>query len=288
MVLYWGRQESTEPLAGAPSEGKTTELSSHLSEQTKKRGEGGQSTAIEGVSPQQQSPEQQYQVNSRRTRARTGLPGRKRTFSEERREHLERMRGQRSQGGPRWTSLEGPKEKAGISDRGQMDQPGQENPAPVKDLEGADPRTVIDGVMTALDDPDPEVREEALDALEDLDDEAINLALLKALADENGDVREKAMDVIDEIQSASILPSLEQALVSGDDYMREEALSILEDIPDPRAVDLIIEKGLLNYDHSISQAALDSLEFITDQEFDSYEQARAWWDANRDTFNFDL
>ena len=68
--------------------------------------------------------------------------------------------------------------------------------------------------------------------------------------------------------------------------MREAALSILEDIPDPRAVDMLIEKGLLNYNHSISQEAFDSLEFITDQEFESYEEARKWWDAHRDTFTF--
>ena len=282
LVLYRGWQESTEPPSGAPAEGKTTELSSQLSQQTKKMGEGGQKTREEGVAPQQQSSEEQYQENSMRTRARTGLPGGKRTrFSAERREHLERMWSQRSQGGSRRTSWERPQEKAGIPDQAQMDQSGQENP------ERADPRTVIDGVMSALDDPDPEVREEALDALEELDDEAINLALLKALADENADVREKAMEVMEEIQSANILPSLEQALVSGDDDMQEEALSILEDIPDPRAVDLIIEQGLLHYNHSISEEAFHSLEFITGQEFDSYEQARAWWDANRDTFNFD-
>ena len=78
------------------------------------------------------------------------------------------------------------------------------------------------------------------------------------------------------------------ALDDPDPEVREEALSILEDIPDPGAVELIIEKGLLNYNSSVSQKAFDSLEFITDQELDSYEEARKWWEANRDIFKFDL
>ena len=32
---------------------------------------------------------------------------------------------------------------------------------------------------------------------------------------------------------------------------------------------------------------MDSLQFITDQEFENYEQARAWWARNRGTFSFD-
>ena len=95
------------------------------------------------------------------------------------------------------------------------------------------------------------------------------------------------MEVMDDIQSPIILSSLEQALVAGDEDMRTAALSILEDIPDPGAVELIIEKGLLNYNSSVSQKAFDSLEFITDQEFKSYQEARDWWDANKDTFQFD-
>ena len=38
---------------------------------------------------------------------------------------------------------------------------------------------------------------------------------------------------------------------------------------------------------AIREDALDSLEFITDQEFKGYEDARAWWDKNRTTFKFD-
>lgn len=286
LVLYWGRQKWTEAPPGAPSERETTEFSTQLSEKVKKEGEAGQNITTEGVKTEQQHPEYQYKEDLR-TRMRRKFYDRRKTFREWKRARIERNKSLRSQNGARLISLERTEEKAGMADRAEMDQLGKEKPATVKDLEGADTRALIDKVMTALDDPDPEVREEALDALANVDNEAINEPLLKALADENADVRENALEVVDDIQSPIILPSLEQALVAGDEDMRVAALSLLEDIPDPGAVDLIIEKGLLNYNNSISQEAFDSLEFITGQEFKSYEEARNWWDANKDTFEFD-
>lgn len=267
LVLYWGRQKWTEAPPSAPPESETTEFSVQLSEQAKKEGETGQTITTEGVKTQHQHPEHQDKEDVR-TRLRKKFYERRKAFLERKSERIERLKIQRSESG------------AG------MDQLGKEKPAAVEDLEGADTSTLIDKVMTALDDPDPEVREEALDALTNVDNEAINGPLLKALTDENAGVRENALEVMDDIQSPIILPSLEQALVAGDEDMREAALSILEDIPDPGAVDLIIEKGLLNYNNSISQEAFDSLEFITEQEFKSYEEARNWWDANKDTFEF--
>jgi hypothetical protein len=286
LVLYWGRQKWTEAPSGASSESEITEFSTQLSEQAKKEGETGQTITTEGVKTQHQHPEHQYKEDVR-TRLRGKFYERRKAFLERKSERIERLKIQSSESGARLTSLERTEEKAGIADQAGMDQLGKEKPAAVEDLEGTDTRTLIDKVMTALDDPDPEVREEALDALTNVDNEAINGPLLEALADENADVRENALEVMDDIQSPTILPSLEQALVAGDEDMREAALSILEDIPDPRAIDLIIEKGLLNYNNSISQKAFDSLEFITDQEFKSYEEARNWWDANKDTFEFD-
>jgi len=288
LVLYWGRQKWTEAPSGAPAESEIRGFSTHLSEQAKKEGEAGQTLTTEGVKTQHQHLEQQNEADVR-TRLRKKFYERRKAFLERKSERIERLKIQRSESGARLTSLERTEEKAGIAEGAGMDQLAKEKPAAGEDLEGADTRTLIDKVMTALDNPDPEVREEALEALEveGVGDEAINGPLLKALADENADVRQSALDLMDDIQSPIILPSLEQALVAGDEDMREAALSTLEDIPDPRAVDLIIEKGLLNYNNKISQEALDSLEFITDQEFNSYDEARKWWDANRETFNFD-
>lgn len=279
LVLYSGREKRTEAPPGAPAESETTEFSTHLSVQAKKRGEAAQTIATEGVKTQHQHLEQQNEADVR-ARLRKKFYERRKAFLEGKNERIARQKIQRLQRGARLEGLKGTEEKGEISDGAGTDQVQKEKPE-------ADVHTLIDKVIMALNNPDPEVRAEALEALEDVDDEAINGPLSKALTDENPDVRESAMEVMDDIQSPIILSSLEQALVAGDEDMRTAALSILEDIPDPGAVELIIEKGLLNYNSSVSQKAFDSLEFITDQEFKSYQEARDWWDANKDTFQFD-
>jgi HEAT repeat protein len=162
----------------------------------------------------------------------------------------------------------------------------EERRAAVKALANMDHATILEVVMKALDSPSPDVRKAVLEALAEVDDEAVNVPLLKAMEDENIEVREEAMQVMDELESPNILPSLELALFDSDEDIREEALSILEDIPNHGAVDILIEKGLQHEDESIREDTLVSLEFITDQRFASYEQAREWWDRNRDEFVF--
>jgi hypothetical protein len=174
------------------------------------------------------------------------------------------------------------KESPKNEDQAQTDQPAEFEPADI-----VEPQAVVDQVVFALDDPDPEVREDALEALESIDDPAVNAALSKALNDENPDVREAAMDVLAELESPNTLASLEQALSYGDEDMRESALEILEEMSDPKAIDIIIETGLLNDNIDIQEDALDTLESITDQEFESSQQARDWWNQNWNTFQFD-
>ncbi len=169
----------------------------------------------------------------------------------------------------------------------RLDLPEKERLAAIKELAEMDPSVVIDVVMKALDSPSVEVREDTLDALVNIDEDAVNTPLLKAMEDENPDVIEKAMDIMGHIHSPNILPSLERAITDRDEDIREQALSILEDVPDPRAIDILIEEGLLNDYWSTREDALDSLGFITDQDFESYEEAREWWDLNRDMFVFD-
>jgi len=150
-----------------------------------------------------------------------------------------------------------------------------------------DDPAVIPAVVKALDDDNPDIREYALDALMEVDDPRINDALLKALDDENVDVRDNALNIMLYISSPNVLDALAKAITDPDPDIREKAIITIEDISDPRTIDILIEKGLLHDDDSIRQDALDSLNFITDQEFESYEEARAWWDRNRATFNFD-
>ena len=172
-----------------------------------------------------------------------------------------------------------------VEKRGWLTKAGPK-PDPKRVVDPQTVETVVAEVVTALDDPNPRLREKALERLESVDHPAVNTALSKAIRDSDEDVRETAMDVMGEIGSANILDTLSEALTYGDEYMREAALDISEDISDPRTVDLLIEKGLLNDNTEIQQSALAILEGFTDQEFSNYEEARKWWDENRESFQF--
>lgn len=147
--------------------------------------------------------------------------------------------------------------------------------------------SVIPAVIKALDDEDPELREYALDALMDVDAPEISEVFMKALDDKNTSVREAAIDTLLFIESPNIIECLSKALNDPNPDIRDMALITIEDIPDKRSVDILIQQGLLNDNDIIREDALDSLEWITDQEFKNYQQARTWWDNNRESFTFD-
>lgn len=146
--------------------------------------------------------------------------------------------------------------------------------------------SVVPLVVKALDDESDDIREYVLDALMDVDDPKSNEAFTKALKDENEDVRDNAMNIMLYISTPSVVESLAVGLNDPSEDIREKALITLEDISDKRVIDIMIEKGLLNDNESIREDTLDSINFITDQDFASYDQARAWWDRNKTTFKF--
>ena len=159
--------------------------------------------------------------------------------------------------------------------------------AAIRSLENIDDPIVVDLVMIAMDDPDPDLRKAALEVLKDMDNEEVNEALLAGLEDDNQEVTDKALGIMADSDSPAILPSLEQALKDSDEKTQKIAMSTLEDISDPGAVDILIETGLLSDNKAIRKEVIDSLEFITGQRFESYQEAKLWWELNRDTFVFD-
>jgi flagellar basal body-associated protein FliL len=149
-------------------------------------------------------------------------------------------------------------------------------------------RDVAAQVMLALSDPDETVRENAVERLEDVKDESINEPLQRALTDIADSVREEAILIMNGIENPEIiLPSLVTAIDSGDPGIAEEALDIISEVQTHQAIDLVIEKGLNNDNSEIREEALSKLGDMTDQDFESAEEAQQWWLENKDTFVFE-
>lgn len=147
---------------------------------------------------------------------------------------------------------------------------------------------VVPIVIKALDDPEPDLRLFALDALMDVKSANINDALQKAMKDENEEVREGVMDLLFIAENPAALPTIKMAFSDPSPEIREGALTCIEDIRDKGAVDILIYDGMLSDYEDVREASKEALEFITDEEFETYDEAKAWWNKNRNSFEFDF
>ncbi|MBR4465789.1 HEAT repeat domain-containing protein [bacterium] len=147
---------------------------------------------------------------------------------------------------------------------------------------------VVPIVVKALDDPEPDLRLVSLDALMDVKSASINDALQKAMKDESEEVREGVMDLLFISENPAALPTIKTAFTDSSPAIREGALMCIEDIRDKGAVDILIYDGMLSDYEDVREASKEALEFITDEEFETYDEAKAWWNKNRDSFEFDF
>ncbi len=147
---------------------------------------------------------------------------------------------------------------------------------------------VVPIVVKALDDPEPDLRLVSLDALMDVKSASINDALQKAMKDESEEVREGVMDLLFISENPAALPTIKTAMSDTSESVREGALQCIEDIPDKGAVDILVYDGLLSDYEDVREASKEALEFLTDEEFETYDEAKAWWNKNRDSFEFDF
>jgi hypothetical protein len=150
----------------------------------------------------------------------------------------------------------------------------------------------ISVVGKALDDNDPDVRQNAVEVLEDFEqgangDPRIVELILRGLADENEDVRFAAMTAAEEQGTEDKLKIYDEAIGSAYDDVKVEAVSELSDMSSPAAMDVLIE-GLKDNNAEFREEVSSAIYFLIDEQFDSYSQAEQWWKANRHRFDENL
>ena len=114
-----------------------------------------------------------------------------------------------------------------------------------------------------------------------VEDENANDALIRALNDPDEDVRESAIEVLLYQESPETLPAAKAVIQINDPEMQKNGISILEDIPSPAAIDAIINYGILSDYDEVKSAAVNSLQKLTGEKFNSYQNWIDWWDNNR-------
>ena len=154
-------------------------------------------------------------------------------------------------------------------------------------LENFDGKEVFPVLRKAMDDSAEEIRAAAIDIVDDIevpggDPEEADI-LLKAVNDSSEDVRNAALDAIENKPSYDLEIIGEDAIKSQYPEVKETILEALADTPSVRGVEVMIE-GLKDPDPEFRNDVIDELELITDQSFNSYDEARKWWDQHQNEF----
>jgi HEAT repeat protein len=129
----------------------------------------------------------------------------------------------------------------------------------VGELANSRERSARDALLAAMRDPEPDVRERAIDALGEFKDEAAIGPLSHALAqDEDEDVRESAADALGEIPSAESVAALKRSLEDESPDVRASAVDGLARIGGPEMIPTLRE-ALSDENQDVRDVAAESL-----------------------------
>jgi len=146
---------------------------------------------------------------------------------------------------------------------------------------------VFDNLSKALDDKSAEVREAAIDILNDIEIKGGSSyeadLLAKGINDKSEDVRDTALSVLGDKPRFEIETIAESAISSQYPDVKDEILSNLALNPSINGVEIMIT-GLRDKNQDFREDVQFELEVITDHEFNSYEEAKDWWDKNKFKF----
>jgi hypothetical protein len=148
---------------------------------------------------------------------------------------------------------------------------------------------VIYVAAKALKDSELQIRESAIEACSAVTDPAVGNVLIEALNDSSEEVRNAAIQAADQKEMPIRLPVLKAGITSQNEDVKEDAVSSLIDASTPEAVDILIE-GLKDSNPEFRDSVKSAIDFLVspDKEFETYDQAVKWWNANRNKFDNEL
>ena len=128
-------------------------------------------------------------------------------------------------------------------------------------------KATLESLVKALEDEDPEVREDAVDLLAELKDERAIVHLTEVLLnDKEEDVRESAAEAMGELGDERAIDPLIQALGDKDAGVRESAVDALAEVGGKKVISPLMG-ALSDEDEDVREAAADALKEITGKDF---------------------
>jgi HEAT repeat protein len=154
-------------------------------------------------------------------------------------------------------------------------------------VQGCKSPEVLPVVVKAMSHPNEEVRRTALGLLSDIDAPQTGDLLVTAVSDESNDVRDVALDVTRYKDEKVQFKVLEKGISCPYGDTKEESVDMLENVGGRRAVDILIE-AMRDKDAEFREKVASAISTLIDKEFASYEEAKTWWEKNRDKYDEDL
>jgi hypothetical protein len=142
-------------------------------------------------------------------------------------------------------------------------------------------------VSKALKDKEEQVRQQAVEACEYIDDKQAAPLLSEAINDTSEDVRAAAFMVADQKDADTKAALYKAGITSTYEDVKDATVSGLVDMSSPKAVDILLE-GLKDSNPDVRENVSSSLSFLIGQEFENYNDAKKWWDKNRNRFDDEL
>ncbi len=129
--------------------------------------------------------------------------------------------------------------------------------------------------------------ETAVGILSDINDPQTGDLLATAVSDESENIRNAALDVAGYKDEQVQFKVLEKGISCPYGDTKEESVAMLENMGGHRAVDILIE-ALQDKDAEFREKVTSSISTLIDKKFGSYEEAKTWWENNKDKYDEDL
>jgi hypothetical protein len=107
------------------------------------------------------------------------------------------------------------------------------------------------------------------------------------LEDESDSVRETTFDLIDYQSQKTQLKIYEDSIAATHNDVKYATLVELEGMSDHDAFEVLIT-GLADPDADFRAEVSQTIMFLVDMEFESYEQAAEWWETNKEKMDDNL
>ena len=146
---------------------------------------------------------------------------------------------------------------------------------------------IVPVALKAMNDNDPKVRQQALEACANVTDPAVTDVLAAALDDQSEEIRIAAIQMTAQKPSAVSFPILEAGITSQYPDVKTGAATELMHAANPAALNALIT-ALNDPDPDFHYTIKSMISSLVGQEFDTSEQAKKWWSENSSHFGKDL